>query len=62
MNKNGIGLGLVIANKLVNEFEGQMSFESIAGKGSEFWFSFKLFDEHEAVQNNENLPNMSEIK
>jgi len=49
MNKNGIGLGLVIANKLVNEFEGQMSFESIAGKGSEFWFSFKLFDEHEAV-------------
>ena len=45
MNRNGIGLGLVIANKIVNEFDGDMSFESIAGKGSKFTFSIKLIDE-----------------
>ena len=49
MNQNGIGIGLVIANKLVNEFEGQMSFESTNGKGSKFTFTIKLIDELEAV-------------
>jgi signal transduction histidine kinase len=49
MNRNGIGLGLVIANKLVNEFEGEMSFESTAGIGSEFTFTIKLIDNQEAV-------------
>ena len=57
MNRNGIGLGLVIANKIVNEFEGKMSFESIAGKGSEFTFCIKLIDEEEAYQNTDNNNN-----
>ena len=52
MNKNGIGLGLVIANKLVTEFEGNMSFTSEFGKGSEFSFTIKLTDEQETADPN----------
>jgi signal transduction histidine kinase len=44
MNKNGIGLGLVIASKIVNEYQGSIGFESEEGKGSNFYFSFKLQD------------------
>ena len=51
MNRNGIGLGLVIANKLVNEFEGEMSFVSVPNEGSTFIFSFKLQDGAEIKDN-----------
>jgi C4-dicarboxylate-specific signal transduction histidine kinase len=31
MNQNGIGLGLVIIDKIVKKFDGEMGFESVAG-------------------------------
>jgi signal transduction histidine kinase len=42
MNKNGIGLGLVIADNLVSQFNGKIFFESEPGNGSTFQFTFKL--------------------
>jgi K+-sensing histidine kinase KdpD len=42
MNTNGIGLGLVIANKIVKQFNGKMSFSSKEGLGSIFAFNMKL--------------------
>ena len=51
MNKNGIGLGLVIIDKIVKKFEGEMSFESVPNEGSTFVFSFKLQDGAEIKDN-----------
>ena len=42
MNTNGIGLGLVIADQIVNKFNGTISFESQHLKGSKFTFTFLL--------------------
>ena len=42
MNINGIGLGLMIAQQIVDKFEGGISFSSEYGKGSCFQFTFKL--------------------
>ena len=42
MNTNGIGLGLVIIDKIVNQFGGKIGFESKYLEGSEFYFTFKL--------------------
>ena len=42
MNQNGIGLGLVISQLIVEQFGGTVTFESVAGKGSCFTFTFKL--------------------
>jgi hypothetical protein len=42
LNRNGIGLGLVIIDKIVKKFDGVISFESIPNEGSTFIFSFKL--------------------
>lgn len=42
MNQNGIGLGLVISELIVGQFGGAVTFESEAGKGSTFTFTFKL--------------------
>ena len=44
-NTNGIGLGLMISNKLVAEFGGKFSIESDLGKGAEFIFTIKLAEE-----------------
>ena len=41
-NKNGVGLGLVIADLIVKKFDGTINFESQVGKGSNFYFTFKL--------------------
>ena len=41
-NTKGVGLGLVISEQIVNQFDGQISFISIPGKGSKFTFTFKL--------------------
>ena len=41
-NTNGIGLGLVISEQLVNKLGGKMSFTSKEGEGSNFSFTFKL--------------------
>jgi len=45
MNQNGIGLGLVIIDKIVKKFNGEISFESFPNEGSTFTFSFKLQNE-----------------
>lgn len=42
MNQNGIGLGLVISELIVGQFGGAVTFDSEAGKGSTFTFTFKL--------------------
>jgi len=42
MNQNGIGLGLVISQLIVEQFGGAVTFDSAAGKGSCFSFTFKL--------------------
>ena len=54
MNQNGIGLGLVIIDKIVKKFDGEMGFESVAGKGSIFSFSFKLEDYQDEIEEVEN--------
>ena len=42
MNTNGIGLGLVISENIVNMFDGVIDFHSIPDEGSTFIFTFKL--------------------
>ena len=42
MNTNGIGLGLVISENIVKEFDGSIYFESVPDEGSKFVFTFKL--------------------
>jgi len=42
MNTNGIGLGLVISDQIVSQFEGSISFKSEFGVGSTFTYTFKL--------------------
>jgi len=45
MNSKGIGLGLVIAQKIANQFEGEITCKSKPGLGSKFTFKFRVFDE-----------------
>ena len=42
MNTKGIGLGLMICDKIVKKFGGQITLESEFNVGSEFTFSFQL--------------------
>ena len=42
MNRNGIGLGLVISEKIVSMFDGYIDFHSVPDEGSTFIFTFKL--------------------
>lgn len=42
MNTQGIGLGLVISENIVNQFGGQIGVRSCYGKGTHFAFSFLL--------------------
>ena len=41
-NTNGIGLGLMISNKLVAEYGGKFTINSDLGQGAEFIFTIKL--------------------
>ena len=41
INKNGIGLGLVIADLITSQFGGKVSVESEFGEGSTFSFFFE---------------------
>ena len=50
MNSKGIGLGLVIAQKIVNKFEGEITCKSKPGFGSKFIFKFRVYDEPEQNQ------------
>ena len=48
LNTHGIGLGLVIAEQIVNQFGGEISFVSVPKQGSTFTYSFQLEDlDHE---------------
>ena len=47
MNTNGIGLGLVICENIVNMFDGYIKFDSIPNKGSTFTFAFKLINNYQ---------------
>jgi hypothetical protein len=47
LNSKGIGLGLYITKKIVQEFGGEVSVISNLGVGSEFSFFFKLEKHHE---------------
>lgn len=42
MNKNGVGLGLVIAKQICQEFDGDIILQSEVGVGTNFTFTFKL--------------------
>jgi signal transduction histidine kinase len=45
LNTKGIGLGLVIAKKIANKFNGDISLESEKDVGSTFTFKFCLESE-----------------
>ena len=50
MNSKGIGLGLVIAQKITNQFEGEITCKSKPGCGSNFTFKFRVFDKPDENQ------------
>ena len=45
MNTKGIGLGLAISKKIINQFGGDIKVRSEVGEGSTFYFNMKLEDE-----------------
>lgn len=45
MNKKGVGLGLAISKKIVQEFGGEIGVRSQLKEGSTFFFNMKLEDE-----------------
>lgn len=49
MNTQGIGLGLVIADQIVSQFDGDIKFKSKLGVGSTFTFTFQLEELHDDV-------------
>lgn len=46
LNTHGIGLGLVISEKIVHEYGGKMMMNSVYGEGSEFSFILRLYNEN----------------
>lgn len=42
MNKAGVGVGLVIAERIVSKFDGKIEFKSKPNEGSTFSFTFKI--------------------
>ena len=48
-NTSGIGLGLFMSRKLVEQFGGEIGFDSEPGKGSDFYFTFALKEEDPTV-------------
>ena len=49
MNKQGIGLGLVISENIVKSFHGMIGVKSKFGKGTKFAFSIVLGKDKEEV-------------
>lgn len=53
MNTKGIGLGLAIAEQIIDKFDGKITFKSVYGEGSTFRFTMRLFADSEmAIINN----------
>ena len=50
VNVQGVGLGLVICKLIVEKFEGNIDFISKYKKGSTFFFTFKLEETDEIVE------------
>ena len=50
MNIHGIGLGLTISQKIVEQFGGEISVDSKEGKGSTFKFKLKLFTKEPSIE------------
>jgi signal transduction histidine kinase len=50
MNAKGVGLGLVISEKLTKMFNGKMSLESKVGKGSKFSFTIEISKIEELIK------------
>ena len=42
INTNGIGLGLVISQLIIQKFNGIIDFDSKYGEGSQFHFTFEV--------------------
>ena len=42
VNTEGIGLGLVISQLIINKFNGEIDFNSKFGQGSCFYFTFEV--------------------
>ena len=47
MNTQGIGLGLVISENIVNQFQGKIGVKSKYGSGTTFAFSFNLIKQNQ---------------
>jgi signal transduction histidine kinase len=52
-SQSGTGLGLSIAKTLVEVHGGKIGFESELGKGSTFWFTLALSEEHDGWEQSE---------
>ena len=68
MNKQGVGLGLVISKKIVNQFNGEIRFDSEINVGSNFTYTFMLspednvessLEEQEVIELRDNRPIMN---
>ena len=62
MNTNGIGLGLVIIDNIVNKFDGKIGFYSRPAEGSEFFFTFKLENELKATASSSQQKKSAELE
>ena len=54
MNKNGIGLGLVIAKQIVEQFNGEINVSSTIGKGTTFTFTFQISENEVEIDEKSN--------
>ena len=50
MNVHGIGLGLNLSKKIIEQFGGKIEVESEYGKGSTFKFTMKLIENNHENQ------------